>query len=916
MCAQRRTNYGGGLRQMMRWIRWTALVASAAASAAIGQFESSAIGQVTFSAIGQVEPVLDPAARIRRLVHTFDFDERHVGNLDDVPLFWVQFEGRSFPRFVTGSFDFQVGHDDSPSLYVDAAGRNAAYRYAGPALRVVPTSDYYIGVWIRPNGAGGTRATLSAYYLDSHGLPISGTQQFGRLIGGQELDGQWHYVDLHVPAGPPEATHIGLTAWVVQSPIWNTDSLPHRHIEYVDVHGGAWFDDIRVYRLPSASLEVANPGNVFVAPDPPTLFVEVADYDSVGLTARLEVHSSHGDVPWSSSIPVQVGGHSRPQSIDLSELEPGHYTAVLRMEVDGRLAASQSQQFAVLPAPSQGNTTARAFGLVLDGPPESDSEAEVALLAASAVGSLKIPVWPADAQHSRASWTAASLDALLQDLIRRRVVVTGLFAGPPAELVAGVGPHARSLLDILLDDPEGWNKSLTRVVTPYSTVFRAWQLGADDDQTLIEDDRLAEALARVRQQMLLVMTRPRLAAPSSGVIDPMNTRLPAEEVTVSIPHQVQPAWLNDHLSAYRDLGYEDLSVYLSPSPMDEWDRLAGLGLWVRSIIEARHGGVGVVYSPQLWSSREGRSGRVTEPSEEFVVYRTIVDMLHSARPGHRWELADGLQVRTFTKGGSTVWAVWQDSAGIEPAVLEIQLGSATHQVDLWGRRRRLAKTEDGLHRLSVGSLPVFVEGVEGWLTALMSEMRILPSQVDFSVGRHDHRILLANRSASTLSGTLRIVVPNKWEIEPSIFAISVGPGQSIEYPVTIRYPTNESAGTKLLDVQFLIDQPETYYVHRLLPLQLELDKVDVWAYAVMEGDQLVLRHGLTNRSDRPISFRAFATVPGRSRQNRVIAKLQPGQSVSNEYRFPNGQSLRHRSVRLSLKEVEGPRIHNLDVVVP
>lgn len=866
--------------------------------------------------LAQFDTTIDPAVRIRRLVHTFDFDERDQGNLEDVPLYWIRFEGKSFPRFVTGAFDAGVGHDAPPSFYVDPAGRNAAYRYAGPALRVVPTSDYYIEAWLRPDRLEGARAALSAYYLDAHGLPIWGSQQFSKLVGGDDDGSEWRYVEIHMPAGSTEATHIGLTAWVVQSSVWTNAPVPHRHIEYRDVHGGAWFDDIRVYRLPSATLEVANPGNVFVAPDPPVINVEVSDYETTGLSASLEVRSSHGLVEWSAEIPVQVGERSKPRSIELSELEPGHYTVILRMEVGGLVAASQHESFAVLPESSNDGGAARPFGVVLDGPPTGNCDAEVALLAGLDVGALKIPVWPRDAQRSTESWSPKTLDALLQELIRRRVMVVGQFAGPPLELVGGVGANARSLLDILLDDPEGWRGSMTRVVAPYSTVFRSWQIGADDDHALIDDPRLADALARVRQQMLPVMMSPRLAAPGTAVYDSQGERLPAEEITVALPPSVQPAWIGDHLDPIRALGYEDVSVYIAPPAAGEWDRLARLSQWARRIIEARHSGVEVVYVPQLWSDRQARAGKTTEPSEEFVVYRSIVDMLHGARPGERIQLADGLQVRTFKKGSSTVWAMWDDAAADDGSVHHIQMGSATRQVDLWGRSEPLARDEEGRHKVRVGPLPIFVDGVESWLTTLMAQIRILPAQVDFSIGHHQHRIQLTNTGREVLSGVLRLLGPDRWEIDPHLFAVNVPSGESAEFPVDIRFASNESAGTKALTVQMLLDQPADLYLEQTLALGLELENIDVWAYAVMEGDRLVLRHGLTNRTDQSLSFRAYATVPGRGRQNRVIAKLEPGQSVSNEYHFPNASALRHRTVRLSLKEVGGPRIHNLDVRVP
>ena len=85
--------------------------------------------------------------------------------------------------------------------------------------------------------------------------------------------------------------------------------------------------------------------------------------------------------------------------------------------------------------------------------------------------------------------------------------------------------------------------------------------------------------------------------------------------------------------------------------------------------------IGSMNHPDLWNPRRAFSH----------VYRSIVDMLHGARPGERMQLVDGLQVRTFKMGGSTVWAMWDDAATDDGSVHHIQMGSASRQVDLWGR---------------------------------------------------------------------------------------------------------------------------------------------------------------------------------------------------------------------------------------
>jgi hypothetical protein len=47
----------------------------------------------------------------------------------------------------------------------------------------------------------------------------------------------------------------------------------------------------------------------------------------------------------------------------------------------------------------------------------------------------------------------------------------------------------------------------------------------------------------------------------------------------------------------------------------------------------------------------------------------------------------------------------------------------------------------------------------------------------------------------------------------------------------------------------------------------------------------------------------------------MLGRFPAGRSSTLEYQFRNAGSLRGRTVRLQLRELDGPRIHNLDVLV-
>ena len=100
-------------------------------------------------------------------------------------------------------------------------------------------------------------------------------------------------------------------------------------------------------------------------------------------------------------------------------------------------------------------------------------------------------------------------------------------------------------------------------------------------------------------------------------------------------------------------------------------------------------------------------------------------------------------------------------------------------------------------------------------------------------------------------------------------------------------------------------------------ISFDVSDLDVWGMAVVDGDDLILKHVVTNRSSSILDFRGSASVPGRERQYRPISNLLPGETQTVEYRFSRGPELIGRSARLVLREInDGPRIHTLETIIP
>ncbi len=846
----------------------------------------------------------------QRIVKVFDFDE--PDNLGTIPKYWELFGGESFPRYAGGGFDPEVGRTARPSFYLDMNGRNVAFRYRGIETRIRPNSVYLVVGWIKPNNLRTSRATITAYYLDYEGMPLRETQRQGRLVGGDDLDEGWHRVEVFLPAGPFEASAVGLTVWVEQASIWDPTARPEHHIERSDVHAGAWFDDILVYRLPRVVLSTPGQGNIFVTPRVAELTTTVLDHDAAGLSAELEIRDATGKVMDRRTVPVQVEAHQ----VVLPDLEPGYYQAWLRITSGGHTLVDRWLAFAVLTDIRIGpRHTSHGFGVVLEGAERSGAESEVVLVRAAGLGAVKVPLWTGSESAPGFVEDTPTLGALLNGLLRLRADVTGVLGGLPPELVHRSDEYQRSLIDIFSDPVESWRGYLGAAVAPYANVLASWQVGADGDPAVANDPRLGDVLAAVRGEMLTLTTSPRLTAPGWLDVEPRGPNLPVERTTLTVPGGVHPDYISAHLQPFGELGLMRLEAYIE-APAHTYDRIARLSYWAAQILETRHAGVDTVYVPQLWRWRSLVGGPIVEPTEEFIVYRTIATLVGEARPDGVLFADEGVRALVFSQGGRSVLAVWDRRAPPEGRTWEVQLGAAKRVVDLWGRSRPLECTTDGLHRLTLTPAPVFVDGIERWVTAFQRQLHLLPESVTFSLAVHEHDVHIANPSPGALVGRLTLEVPETWQARPHKLEFNIPAGGRSTFPVELRYGNNEPAGPKVLYADVQLGGSGGYHLRVPLCFDLGLEDVDVWSFATLRGDGVTVRHGVRNRSDEVLSFRAYATAPGRDRQCKVIIGLEPGESITREYRFEDAEDLAGQIIRVSLREVNGPRMHNLQLTVP
>ncbi len=870
-------------------------------------------------AIAQTPKTPEADSGISRIVHEFTFME--PDNLNDIPKYWVRFPDLTepdpvFPRYTEGFFDRDIGHLAPPSFYLEHKGHCVAFRYVGPAARIKP-GDYLVTGWVKPDRIQHARATISAYYLNWEGEYIEGTQRYGRLIGSQGDRDEWQKVEIHLPNAPKNGHFIGVTCWVVQQDVWMEGMMPHRYISLRDIYGGAWFDDITIYGLPRAVLKSTHPGNIVEKPAPIQLLATVSDEEVEGLTAELVVHNQDGDVVYTVKVKPRTYEEEEADRFILRGLEPGLYVADLNVFSLGKSILRRTLSLAVLGKPHRPpNTAVRQMGVSITSVNPQQTEDELAILKALQVGAAKLPLWTGQPTEPGYEMYRDNLHHVLDEMIKTRITVTGVLAGPPLPMVKTVGAHARSLLDILSEDPTGWRKYLISMVAPYASIFHSWQIGRDGDIQFINDERAPAAINAVRSEMQSMITKPNLASVGTAADTPSVDKLPVQNLSIVLPKDIRPTYIPNHLKPYKQLQYPHLWVTIPPPDLKGLDVEFALADWALRIIETRWSNPSTIFVPQPWQTRKTANHYVTEPTRCYIVYRTIIDMIGDANPTSHLNIGSTGKALAFDDGQRSILVMWDPAAPAEGKEYTIQLGEATEAIDIRGRSIPLERASDGRHIVKLTPSPLFVTGMEQWLIAFRAGLELTPAHLNFSYEKKRHMLNVTNTYSKPMSGEIELTPPSNWEVEPTRIKFSLYPGETYSFPIDIRHPYNETAGKKAIIASINILSGQKYKMLVPLEFELGLSDVHVWGYAVTEKNRLIVKHGVTNRSNSVLSFRTFATYPGRSRQYRVINELLPGQTLTIDYRFSNVSDASGKRIRLGLQEVNGPRMHNLEVVVP
>ena len=95
-----------------------------------------------------------PAWGTARLARSFDFEERQLGNDEDLPMHWSRLTGPDLPHYVTGRLTTDRARSGRYSFRIDLDGGSCAYQY-DPAMMPVAVWNCFAPWELKPNSTSG-----------------------------------------------------------------------------------------------------------------------------------------------------------------------------------------------------------------------------------------------------------------------------------------------------------------------------------------------------------------------------------------------------------------------------------------------------------------------------------------------------------------------------------------------------------------------------------------------------------------------------------------------------------------------------------------------------------------------------------------------------------------------------------------
>ncbi|HWB54890.1 MAG TPA: hypothetical protein VG722_11880, partial [Tepidisphaeraceae bacterium] len=462
-----------------------------------------------------------------------------------------------------------------------------------------------------------------------------------------------------------------------------------------------------------------------------------------------------------------------------------------------------------------------------------------------------------------------------------------------------------------------WQPQLAFLISRHANHLDRWQLGNDGSDIFVTDPAMRQVYSLVYQEFTKLMDKPDLAMPWPSWYE-MPAQLPAT-VALSVPASVLPSEIPLYMQEIKGKEGHNLSLSLQPLDKERYGRQLQISDLAERVIYALAAGANRIDLPLPYTVERNGHFLVKKPQELLMIMRTLITTLGGTTYCGKVPIADGIDAFLFDKDGTGVLALWDHGNDTTVKQLELSTGGHPMRVDLWGNATPLiansTNESEGKIRLNIGPMPIFLIDIDGQLAQLRSSVHFDNSLLESNFEPHTRHLIFTNPYKQVISGSLRLHPPAGWTITPPVFSFNLNPGETFDREVSIEFPYNSLGGNKAIYADFSVQTDRTATFTVPIPLKLGLSDVGMQALAIRDGRDVVVQQVISNYSDKPINYTAFAVYPGQARQERLVTNLGAGRTTIKRYRFNSVTIAPDTKVRVGVKEISGTRILNAEVAV-
>ncbi len=859
-----------------------------------------------------------------RVLRTFDFEERRLGNVEDVPMNWEKVTGPQLPHYVVGRLTTDRHRSGNYSFRMDLDGSSCIYRYEPGQIRVQFGAHYRVEGFCQTTPLTYARARLTAYFTDLDYHPILSTVKHSEPFASTETDDDWHLLSTELTADDPQAAFLVIEMELLQPNLYATSSLGERALFLQDIHGTAWFDDIMVSQVPQVVLSTDRPGNVFRRGEAIKLTVTLNDRHTDDLATQLIVRDAKDRPVYQQTSGLDMasaqslGPGMKRMSMVLPQLLPGWYRASLSISSRGVFVGQEQLDLVLLADTAPQVMPDPRFGIIATNLPFDAWSQLPDILPLLSAGRVKLAVWSEAGDVQQVD--SAAFDQLLEGLAERGITPTACLISPPPGMVKRI--NGKTWLQLLQANPQDWRGPLAYLISRHANHLDRWQLGADGSDEFVTNPDMRLVYKMVYRQFANLVDNPDLAMPWPAWYE-MDGELPAT-VALSVPPSVLPNEIPLYMEDIKSHQGHNLSLSLQLLDRDTYGREMQIQDLAQRVVYALAAGANRIDLPLPFTVRQRDGRTVTEPQELLIIMRTLVTMLGGSTYRGQVPIADGVQCFLFDNQGQGVMVLWDKGNQHGVRQLAVNLGDHAVRVDLWGNAvplLQVSPTNDDADdssaavKLSLDAMPVLLVGIDSQLAQLRASVGFDQPLIESSFEPHTRHFRFVNPYRQAIGGTLKLKAPRGWTLNPPTFSFTLNPGETFDREVTIEFPYNSFAGPKTIDALFTIQADRNSVFTVPTTLTLGLSDVGTQTLALRDGHDVVVQQMITNYGESPINYTAFAVYPGQPRQERLVTNLEPGRTTIKKYRMVNVDFSKDSKVRAGVKELDGTRILNEEVEI-